>query len=673
MGNITRVNGTQVKSPNTWDTGFSISGNSINSNVSLVPTSDSFFSSLLQAPGATAPRVVTGTTPRDNTRRLTALPRITGTTVEEIERNIIVAEPQAEKQLKWLRWALHDRNVRYETGRFDRFAPEDSLGQERYRQFLLFIQDISQLLEGRRLTVTTTRDNRDIRGPLSVLINNSTCAWHDILTSSRERLGQYLTLCRQIVEARRSNNKPINMETITGFMSNVRNARSRWGRDTEFTVTWDDTIYNALAGMTSRLHEHGIEPTDNHFFVFGTCARHLLGRAVLAENTKDARESRTRFLNDGINPVVDKIVNLSQRLERLKPGLSQNFFLAILTCSPNIEDFNRNSDLLMKYVEGLAMQGENNINWGLIYLAWSFNGGLRPSESMVNSLLKLHEYGGFLNIRSLGSARHFRSDGDITGQRGFEQMLSDLVGSFDEPGFRNNAPVAVVTVPYSSQYTGQRGFPVLFDGHMGQPIPKLLRQGYRVLIHEVRTDEQILHAVRRARTITNRKPDLLVLAGHGSQGSIIDVGSILHEEKTEILNPQEVAAIIRRTNTPAAALRGNAQRWQVISPSGHRIRPEALVLRHYGDHDIISGIAGEMSQRSRVILFSCEAGQNPPIRMPSMGRLFAFHGLDTFAATDSFSKISAMQFDSDNTLTGVTFWNSETHTNVPTRFFRAER
>ena len=79
-------------------------------------------------------------------------------------------------------------------------------------------------------------------------------------------------------------------------------------------------------------------------------------------------------------------------------------------------------------------------------------------------------------------------------------------------------------------------------------------------------------------------------------------------------------------------------------------------------------------ERGQIILFSCEAGQNPPVRIPPIGYVFSVLAeRDTFAAVDSFSHISAMGFDGDNRLTSVTYTNSETETNVPTRVFRANR
>ena len=398
--------------------------------------------------------------------------------------------------------------------------------------------------------------------------------------------------------------------------------------------------------MASDLQTAGIKLHRNYVLILEDL--HYSITKKLKENNKATDKERNEIAQIAVSALEPKITREIIELEALKKGAGpyiKEWLSHFMTLDNILDNFEQPISLLRKYIHGLVLQGETEVDD--VLESFYFH-GIKPNEKLIENLLKLHRYGGLLRISRLN---HMRQDDK---QTILEELVTECVRCFEDPAYRKNDKIAIVILPGVIDSTGND----IFSLWEGKIIEQISNAGYKIFPFEVHTDEQIEEALRRVYLVTGKKTDLISISGHGSanendfvDGQGINLGDThrigayhsihpgkLFELMTEGILQEEFLNQLKKEPAGEPDKDEFLPPWNVINVANSKLTNDRKQF-DTGDIDLTKRIKKYTKLTTVAVLDSCGSGFETRHRI-SLGRVFADNaGIRTYAAIDSQNEI----------------------------------
>ena len=545
------------------------------------------------------------------TNVLVKFPKISGSTIGEIEKNINFRKSTVEP-LKKLKSLCTD---------------------EEYQLFLGFIKEISNELNNR--TIISTRGKED---PMPDLLQEL-ISYKDSFTykkgSLRDNLEKYkisLRAQKEIGVLFTFKNYDVMLQNPKGVQTIKNMVRSLANAGVELRNEYFDLLSNYHLYLRTYLENRKVNPIKSS-----------------TESSEYALDHLNRFLEGDLTKAII-------RLEKLQPGAGRYLKGWLLPQSPYKKEANPlyieyPIDLLHDYTERLALQGETEIA-DAIQSFEKCNGAIIPTGNIVNKALKLHQYAGIVRL-----SRFLDQKPDK--QKNLEARLNHFVSAFEDPNFKKNNNIALVFLPGVIEDDEKD----VFSGAEGNRIQALIDNDYKVFPFEGDTDEQILEAINRVYKLTGRTPDVYMFSGHGStdsngrvNGKSINIGETRREIAFRSIAPEVLTEIRKRYSMPVST--------EIVLPQwGVKNVSKGITYNNaafdVGDVDLMKKIRRINTSSKPIAIFdSCGSG-NEDDGKPCLARVFAENtGIKTYAAKYSINGLYGTQLKFKNgEIIGVSYVN----------------
>ena len=570
-------------------------------------------------------------------------PKITGSSVKEIEKSIREISPEASKQLDEL------KNI---------CESDDDLAN--YENHLNYIKKLSDVISGKPIK---TRLEGYVNDPLAMLLRMLTGEQAITYGGNKKYTPSFLEIQLAYVKAKCEAGLNIKSSDIEiDIYDPPKLLKSEEGLE-------------VMKKMASRLAKGEINLLKEHFVILDKLASQYLKEGDF-DSMRDLEENLT-----------SRILQNSQYLEKIKPGLGYRLTRELSKYSfDDIKTFKNYLYSFEKYIERLIEQDEPAVDEAIESFGhWvgqfgsSGNTGIPLSEEVFNDLVKLHYYSGIL--RPSRFVDRSKVDNQQEMQNAFKSTVADIIRSFEDPNYKKDAPIVLVILPGAND-----NFFGTFDAisaNSGKWIQSLVDKGYKVFPFEVHTNDQILQAASLVEKITGRKIDLPVICGHGStsedpkkknekdvDGQSLNLGKSSDDRfnanafvrpnmdesekiKTKLIKNRDGKTLEEIYNLP---------KWEIITVANNSSsNPKVKKVTESNSElstestKIMKQFANHLSPEAQIILYSCGAG-NEDIKAPCVARrLAANSGHITLAPQESICDME-LQFDENNKVSHVTFY-----------------
>jgi len=375
-------------------------------------------------------------------------------------------------------------------------------------------------------------------------------------------------------------------------------------------------------------------------------------------------EQRTEAAFKYAKHVLPKIFIEIIRLEKLKPGSSHNIkgWICHFAKVKDVFKIEEHLELLKRYTEGLALQGETEIDGALE----SFNyHEITPTPKLIDNLLKLHRYSGVLRI-----SRFIPRDVKDK-QKYIEDLVQSCVDAFENKDYKKDSKIAVVFLPGVTEDSGGD----VFSLNTGRIFKDLQEGGFKILPFEVDQDKQITNAVRRAYKVTGRRIDLMAFTGHGSEtngnvdGQSLNLGTTSKPSNFKPIDPKVLNEIRNNNQDYLRNIVANSPfpLWEVQNVATDKVTSDSAVL-DVGDIDIMGAIKPFMNTDAKAVFYSCGSACATPGKL-SVAKVFADNaGIKTYAASEKVNRVN-LKIKNGSLINveflGPLFWQLDTREFVP--------
>ena len=407
--------------------------------------------------------------------------------------------------------------------------------------------------------------------------------------------------------------------------------------------------------------------------------KHVVGEGVYRALSEAAEEVQRRLEAGKVAPekaaaryleLREPILQALGRMDKLQSGLGNSLLLA--ACQRNRERFSgfeKQRNLLELYALELAKNGEPAIGEALGAFDYY---GVKPSAESIRNAVLLHAFTGF----SRTSRLNYLGEPDGEHQKNYDGRLKEIAAALTAKPHQES-PVAVVVMSGANDN-------LVFDAlsfNVGRSLANFRSQGYRIVPFEVHNDFEVPAAVERAGKVLGRKPDVVVIAGHGmtsnkgkepiADGSGINLGLPQWRSEYDKVNPAALADVERElAGTPlgkeAAALHQSVE--QALAAKGQTpwrdcsLANRAEMTRDDAALDLTDAehwqkIGAGMAEDGILLFHSCGAG-NVHYGV-SVAQLAAEASKKLTYACEKSITDTEVQFSKDHRVAKVIFYEGE--------------